>query len=84
LNDEARFYIRQNISHLLDTSTISPQVLLYEIKTLGKDLSSLEYILQLYAINQLFFGNFHQDKLVRYNNVLNFQWAINIKNTMRN
>ena len=82
MDQEARFYIRQNIIHLLDISTINPQVLLHEIKSQSKDLSSLEYLLQLDALSNLFFGELQQEKLVRYNSVLNIQWAINIKNSM--
>ena len=42
------------------------------------------YVLQIYAINQLFFSNLPQEKLNRYNRTLNLQWAIDIKNQLPN
>jgi hypothetical protein len=45
-------------------------------------ISSIEHVLQIYALNQLFFEELGQDKVQRYNHSLNIQWAIDNKNKL--
>jgi hypothetical protein len=42
------------------------------------------YILQLYALNQIFFEDIPEEKIQRFNRTLNIQWAIDIKNQLPN
>ena len=48
------------------------------------DLNTLQLGLQKFALNQLFFENLSEEKIQRYNRTLNIQWAIDIKNQLRN
>jgi hypothetical protein len=45
------------------------------------DIESMENLLQKYAIHELFLGDATNEKIERLNKTLNFQWAINIKNS---
>ena len=44
----------------------------------------LEEVLNLVAIDSLFIRNVSEEKIQRYNRTLNIQWAIDIKNQLRN
>ena len=48
------------------------------------DLNSLEKVLQKYVINQLFIKNAHDDEIEVYNNRIDIQWAIDLKNQLPN
>ena len=45
-------------------------------------VSFIENVLQIYSLNQLYFSNLNEEKLKRYNDTLNLQWAIDIKNSI--
>jgi hypothetical protein len=46
---------------------------------LAGDRDSIEELLQLYAIHQLFFEEPSKERIARYNKTLNIQWALDIK-----
>lgn len=56
-------------------------VLLRSVFHFQRDISSLQRLLNNYALNQLFFDELNQEKIERYNHSLNIQWAIDIKNS---
>ena len=52
---------------------------------LSKDqIELIEILLQYYVLNFMFFRGLDKDKLKRYNQTLNIQWAIDIKNQFPN
>ena len=83
-SSEARFYINRSVLNSLDVNTINLDVALHAIKAPKQEVSSIEYVLQMLAIQKIFFSNLPQEKLDRYNRTLNLQWAIDIKNQLPN
>jgi hypothetical protein len=48
------------------------------------NLTLLNRIIQLHAINQLFFKDIQKERIIHFNRILNIQWAIDIKNQLPN
>jgi hypothetical protein len=44
----------------------------------------IETLLQYFVLNNMFFENLPEEKIQRYNRILNIQWAIDIKNQLYN
>ena len=73
---------KDSILSSLDVDNINLNTLTHSIKDYTLEIDSVEYILNMFVINQLFFSNLPQDKIDRYNRTLNLQWAIDIKNQL--
>jgi hypothetical protein len=79
---ESRKCIKQNITKKLGINNITREICLSVLKDIENPISSMEHVLQIYALNQLFFEELGQKKVQRYNHSLNLQWAIDIKNSI--
>jgi tetratricopeptide (TPR) repeat protein len=79
-NEEANLYYLKGWSESISIEDISEELIQKAIPVLKDDNDALEHLLQLYAINQLFFEEIENDTINRYNQTLNIQWAIDIKN----
>ncbi len=83
-NEESRsFYLKGWVESLQVKSSIKEDTL-KAMPLFKEDIKSIEYLLQLYALNQLFFENLSEEKIQRFNRTLNLQWAIDIKNQLPN
>jgi tetratricopeptide (TPR) repeat protein len=79
---ETIIYYLKGWSESISIEDISEDLMQKAIPVLKDDNDALEHLLQLYAINQLFFEELENDTINRYNQTLNIQWAIDIKNQM--
>jgi hypothetical protein len=60
------------------------KIALNSLKEPNLAISSIEHILRMYILNQLFFASTTVEKMDRFNQSLNIQWAIDIKNELLN
>jgi hypothetical protein len=79
---EAKTHFKLGVIEQINTSTIGKEICLHFLKDMENQISSIEHVLQIYALNQLFFEELGQDKVQRYNHSLNIQWAIDNKNKL--
>jgi hypothetical protein len=83
-NKEARsFYLKGWVENL-QTTSISMEIARKALYLLEEDINSTRHILELHALNQLFFEEITEEKIQRFNRTLNIQWAIDIKNQLPN
>jgi hypothetical protein len=83
-NRETQNSYLKGIINTLDISHCSKDFLLYVRRYFMYDMKSLEKLFQLYGLNALFFSNTNPNWINRLNQSLNLQWALDIKNQMRN
>ena len=76
--------VKKHITKMLDVFDINSELVFHSLKEPELEFSSIEHILQTYALDQLFFSELPQVKLERYNRSLNLQWAIDIKKQVPN
>ena len=77
-NEVKRFYLKGCVE-FLDIETINKKIILKAMKLINNDNESLNHLLQLHSLKQLFFSNLTQEKLEKLNGLLNLQWAIDLK-----
>ena len=87
--DEFDFYenkkvIKNGIINNVNTTNINIEFTNNVIKDPTQEVKLIEHVLQMYALNQLFFENLSEEKINRFNRTLNIQWAIDIKNQLPN
>jgi uncharacterized protein (TIGR02145 family) len=75
-NVEAQEYMLQGITQALQADGITKEVAHLALKLPAQKVKSMEHVLQLHAINQLFFEGLPPVQLQRYNRTLNLQWAV--------
>jgi hypothetical protein len=80
-NEVKRFYLKGCVE-CLDIETINKKIILIAMKLINNDIESLNHLLQLHSLKQLFFSNLTQEKLEKLNVLLNLQWAIDLKNEL--
>ena len=68
----------------VNTTNINIEFTNNVIKDPTQEVKLIEHVLQMYALNQLFFENLSEEKINRFNRTLNIQWAIDIKNQLPN
>jgi hypothetical protein len=81
---ELRSYIKTGIFNAIQVSNINYEIALNVVMDKYGVIPSFQNVLQVHALNQLFFTDLPQEKLDRYNRTLNLQWAIDIKNQLPN
>ena len=80
-SSEFKRYFKTSVIEQLDTITITKENLLHVLEDGANEISSIEHVLQMYALNQLFFAEIIEEKVQRLNLTLDIQWAIDIKNS---
>jgi hypothetical protein len=65
----------------LNATNINTSIAIHAIIDNQNGSESIEHILQMYALNLIFFGELTEEKIIRFNRPLNIQWAIDIKNS---
>jgi hypothetical protein len=80
---EAQEHILQGITQGLQVDAITKEVAHLALKLPAQKVQSMEHVMQVYAINQLFFEEVPPAQLQRYNRTLNLQWAIEVKAQMK-
>ena len=81
---EAQEHILQGITQALQVDAITKEVAHLALKLPAQKVQSMEHVMQVHAIHQLFFEELPSEKLERYNRTLNLQWAMDIKAQMKN
>ena len=81
---ENKKVIKQGIINTINTTNINLEFTNNVIKDRTQEVTLIEHVLQMYALNQLFFENLPKEKIQRFNRTLNIQWAIDIKNQLPN
>jgi hypothetical protein len=81
-NDEAKYFYLKGWVLNLNTAYANKEKTIKIVPRLNEDIESLEHILQIQALQELFFENAPQEKIDRFNRALNIQWAIDLKNQM--
>ncbi|MFM8319007.1 MAG: hypothetical protein ACKOAV_11650, partial [Bacteroidota bacterium] len=56
---------------------------LFFLPIIDNDTENIQIILQKHALYELIFGNPSAEKVNRLNHTLNIQWAIDIKNSIK-
>jgi hypothetical protein len=83
-NLESKNEIKSTIINLINVTNINNDITLNILKDPNKKISSIEHVLQMYFLNQLFFLEQNDETIMRFNRILNIQWAIDIKNQLYN
>ena len=78
----AQEHILQGITRALQVDAITKEVAHLALKLPAQKVRSMEHVMQIHAINQLFFEELPPAKLQRYNRILNLQWAMDVKEQM--
>jgi tetratricopeptide (TPR) repeat protein len=77
-SDEARLFYLKGWTEILSPNETDFNCFKQTVNFLAKDSSSLENLLNAYALNQLMFGRPTKDQVKRLNKTLNLQWAIDV------
>jgi tetratricopeptide (TPR) repeat protein len=77
---EAKKYIKRGIIEQIDINELTREIALDVLKDGTNEISSVEFVLKMYALNQIFFGEIPEDNTLRFNRILNIQWAMDIAN----
>ncbi len=83
-NNEAAVYWKKGMADALAIKKANKEEIIQLIYLLNEDLIGIDNILLKYAMNCVFFKTPNQEKLEKFNKVLNIQWAIDIKNQLPN
>ena len=82
-DQEAVFFYLKGIARNLSPANADAIALISVLPEFSTDPESIEFLLQLYAFNYLFFpGKSEYIKINRLNRTLNIQWAIDLKNSI--
>ena len=81
---EARFFYLKGWLENLKLNSADKEVTINAILFFNKDIVSIERLLMLHSLNQVFFEKIPEVKIQRFNHTLNIQWAIDIKNQLPN
>ena len=76
---ESQKQLKIGVISTIDVNTISSEILVHVLKENDQPISSIEHILKMYALNQLFFGNLTAEQIKSFNKTFNIQWAMNVK-----
>ena len=83
-NTEAKKYYLKGFADFITASECSSEFILSSRGYYFDDLNSIEKLLQMHALHELFYQELSKEKTERFNRTLNIQWAIDIKNSIRN
>ncbi len=83
-SENVRKHLRIGIVAALSSVNLTRKILLDVLKDPRCEISESYHVLQLSALNQLFFEDLPEEKIQHYNHILNLQWAIDIKNQLPN
>ena len=76
---------KKGMAKSIDVSNAEIKDIFPILNIVQNDSQSIEHLLQMHSINNLFFQkNFPQDKIDKFNEVLNIQWAVDIKTQISN
>jgi hypothetical protein len=78
-SEEARTFYLKGWAERITLEDMSEELIQKALPLLAGDRDSIEELLQLYAIHQLFFEEPSKERIARYNKTLNIQWALDIK-----
>jgi tetratricopeptide (TPR) repeat protein len=78
---ESENIIKCAIVNSINVTNINTEIAVQGCKDSHQEISSLEHLLQMQALNLLFFPSLSEEKIQRFNRTLNIQWAIDIKNS---
>jgi hypothetical protein len=78
-SEEARTFYLKGWAESISLEDMSEELIQKALPALEGDRDSIEALLQLYAIHQLFFEEPSKERIARYNKTLNIQWALDIK-----
>ena len=81
---EAREYLLKGITAALEVDNITKEDAFLALRVPTQEVASMEHVMQMHAIHQLFFEDLPAEKQQRYNRTLNLQWAIDIKEQVQN
>ncbi len=81
-NEEVRKYYLKGWVENVTINDLTEELLLQALPLVKDDSESIEHLLQTHAINELFFENVMHEEIQRYNEVLNIQWAMDIKSQL--
>ena len=77
-NNEARLFYLKGWAESFNINDFDSSCLEDSLPYFIGDSGSIEKLLQVYSLNELFFGNPSQEKINRLNKTLNLQWALDI------
>ena len=83
-NEEARLFYLKGWVESIQTFPLNIATVRKASYLLKEDINNIELLLQLHALNQLFFEELSEEQIHRFNRTLNIQWAIDIKNQLPN
>jgi hypothetical protein len=79
-SSEAQHFFLKGWVEMINITDANSDLLQQAICKFPEDITSLESLLQNYALNQVFFEDIAHEKSQRFNRTLNIQWAIDIAN----
>jgi hypothetical protein len=79
-NIEARFFYLKGWAESITLEEMSEELISNALPFFAGDSASIESLLQLYAIQRLYFHDTPQDKIDRYNQTFNLSWVRDVKN----
>jgi tetratricopeptide (TPR) repeat protein len=82
--DEARLFYLKGWAERVNVTDVDAQCLYQALPLLAGDSTSLEHLLQHYAIHEIFLGQSNRESMDRLNKTLNVQWAIDIQSSFAN
>jgi hypothetical protein len=81
-SEEAQFFYLKGLSKHVTLKDVSADFISHTLPLMTNNCESIEILLQKYALNQLFLGSLSLNQISRFNNILNLQWAIDLKNEL--
>jgi hypothetical protein len=78
-SEEAILYYLKGWAESISLEDMSAELIQKALPILLGDRDTIEHLMQLYSIHQLFFENPTKERINRYNRSLNIQWALDIK-----
>ncbi len=82
--DESRLYYFKSWVESIEIIDVNNSLIKASLPLIYKFPESMENLMRKYALNQLFFGDTIHKQIAPLNQVLNLQWAIDIKNQLQN
>jgi hypothetical protein len=77
-NEETRFFFLKAWAENVSVIDVDDICILVSIHVFVNDIESIENLLQKYSLNQVFLKKHNVNKMNRFNQSLNIQWALNI------
>ena len=81
-NPESCRYYLKHLAQMVNLADCHANLLLNALPNYQEDVESIETILYMHALHELFFEEASTVKINRFNRTLNLQWAIDIKNSI--